>query len=180
MKEHVHHFTADALTLALARHGLSVLEVIHSQMPMRGDTAYPSLILIARRTGDTAGVTIDSAATHALPLHVAAEHQALAVQLSALDAFVADRKEIALWGISLEFLNLWAHHGSVLRRGRTLRLLDSNPTRQQQRVDGLPVEAPSAPSDGEALIRCSYQSTASILRAAAERGWKQDDIFTLQ
>ncbi len=180
LKEHVYHFTAPALTLMLARHGLSVLEVVHSQVPMRGATAYPSLILIARRDGGTAHPTLDTSVRDALPQHVAAEHQSLARQVSALDAFIADRKEIAIWGIGLEFLNLWAHNGSRLKKDRTVRLLDSSPAKQKRRVDGTPVEAPSAGRDGEALICCSYQSTASILSGADALGWKRDNIFVLQ
>ncbi|TFF21814.1 class I SAM-dependent methyltransferase [Jiella endophytica] len=180
MKEHVYHFTKDALAAILARNGFSVLRTVRSHLPMRAGKAYPSLIVVARKTEDASAAAVSGAFDKALPEHVAAEIRAFAEQAQAISAFCERHERIAFWGISLEFLNLWARLGNELKRRFPVRLFDGNGGKQKLTVDGLPIGPAGPPLSSEGLVVCAYMAGEAISQEAARLGWREETVLVLE
>ena len=178
LKEHVNHFSPAALAKTLARNGFVLTATDRSAQPMKGDTAYPSLIALATKTAADLGEdceTFDKGSEFAAGFagdigrmrHVAAEIAA------------GPPGPISFWGIGLEFFALYGYLAPLLS-GREVRLFDSNPSKQGLTVDGRTVVGPSdAPVEGT-LVCCSYMAAAQIVEAALALGWQREAIRCLQ
>ena len=182
MKEHVYHFTERSLTAILARNGFAVLDAVHSHLPMRAGKAYPALTILARKRSDVAAIPLPAPAEPdtALPDHIAAESHAFAEQERALSAFIARHEHLAFWGMSLEFLALWARLGDRLKDAHGVRLFDGNAGKQRLTVDGVAIGPAGPPQPSEGLIVCAYMASEAIMREALRLGWDADDILVLE
>ena len=179
MKEHVYHFTEASLTAILARNGFTVLRATRSHMPMRAGKAYPSLMVIARKAASAVVLDPAGAPHDALPDHIAAETLAFDEQAEAVRAFAGRYERLAFWGISLEFLNLWALLGPELTAGHSVRLFDRNRGKHDLTIDGLPIRPASTPVRSEGLVVCAYMAGDPITAEAERLGWRPEDIHVL-
>ncbi|WAP70774.1 class I SAM-dependent methyltransferase [Jiella pelagia] len=179
MKEHVYHFTEASLTAILARNGFAVERSMRSHMPMRAGKAYPSLMVVARKTASAVVLDQAEAPHDALPDHIAAETRAFDEQVAAVRAFAGRHERLAFWGVSLEFLNLWAKLGPELTARQKVRLFDLNHGKHDLTVDGLPIRPAAPPEGSEGLVVCAYMAGDPIAAEAERLGWRSEDILVL-
>ena len=177
LKEHLNHFSPAALVRVLVRNGFEVVAVDRTAQPMKGDTAYPSLLALAKKrvagSGEDAkhfDLDGDFSAGFA---HDTQRMRQFAEEVAALPA-----GPIAFWGMGLEFFALYGYLAPLLK-GRQVRFMDSNPSKQILTVDGNPVMDPAAaPVEGE-LVCCSYMAAAQIIEQAVALGWDRRAIKSL-
>ncbi len=179
MKEHVYHFTEASLAAILSRNGFAVERAMRSHMPMRAGKAYPSLMVIARKTKAAVAPKRAQGPHDALPDHIAAESRAFAEQANAVRLFAEQHRRLAFWGISLEFLNLWAQLGPELAAQRSIRLFDRNRGKHDLTVGRLPIGPAAAPADSEGLVICGYMAAEPIAAEAERLGWRAENIHVL-
>jgi SAM-dependent methyltransferase len=176
MKEHVNHFSITSLYRFCERNGFSVQKTFLERLPMKSGKNYPSLIVIARKNGVSGSVKLERG--QPFREHFFVESNATSRQLEMLALRMVTYQDVSFWGIGLEFFNLYAHAPRVWV-GKRIHLIDSNPSKQGLKVDGISVCAPGeAPQEG-CLICCSYMSGSEIFSSAKKLGWADLDIFQL-
>lgn len=179
MKEHVNHFSADALCSLLQRHGMEIHDVHRMQFPMKGGAFYPSLIVVARaRKGAAAGqFSLARSEPDWFRQHMAWERGFAAKTRSNIDAFFAEKSGAAIWGIGLEFFNLLAQ--GVLRLDPDTVLLDSNAAKQAHTVSGCRILDPRNAPRREWLLCTSQMSWQPIVQNACAIGYDRRRIFCI-
>lgn len=180
MKEHVNHFSADALCSLLQRHGMEIRGVRRTQFPMKGGAFYPSLIVVAqaRKNVEVSRFNPEQNESGWLQQHMAWERGFAAKTKSNIDAFFAGKSDIAIWGIGLEYFNLLSQDVVQLVAGTVL--LDSNAAKQAHTVSGCRILAPKdTPSQGKWLLCTSQMSWQPIVQNAHALGFDRNRIFCI-
>nr|VFK23327.1 MAG: Methyltransferase domain-containing protein [Candidatus Kentron sp. MB]VFK28457.1 MAG: Methyltransferase domain-containing protein [Candidatus Kentron sp. MB]VFK74261.1 MAG: Methyltransferase domain-containing protein [Candidatus Kentron sp. MB] len=171
IREHIHHFTANALVFALNSQGFSVQTVLRQTLPTP-EFSYPSLMILARKTH--ASRISQSPAHMDVSQFVLASKTALRTQAEQVNR-LADGKQLSIWGCSAELFSLLP-----LLDIQKMRICDSSQLKQTTHVRGLPIEDPtSLPMEGS-LVVAPYLYGAEIKRAALRLGWPEASIYRLQ
>ncbi|MBJ96169.1 MAG: hypothetical protein CMP23_17035 [Rickettsiales bacterium] len=132
--EHVNHFSEDSLHGLFARHDFRCVASGQTEVFGHNGAQLPCLWGIFQR-----GSSAVPATDHSL-------HQALANYLKNCRAHPMQQhieqlpKQLWLWGVSQHAMLLLGSSG--LKERNLLGLLDIDPYKQQQRIDGLPISAP--------------------------------------
>ena len=179
MKEHVNHFTPMALCSLLNRHGIEVMRVARNKFPMKGDTHYPSLIVVAR-IRKNANVPppcfeVNRGEGRWFSTYMGQERQFAAKTRHNLEAFLEGRKNPVIWGIGLEFFNLLALDVLPINPGTTL--LDSNSAKQAQTISNCRILAPNNTLLREPMICAAPLSRQAIIEQAC--AWGVNQIFCI-
>jgi SAM-dependent methyltransferase len=183
MKEHVNHFTENALRTLLGRFGLRVLKTVHSLLPMKNGTFYPSLMAVAQKKGTPVSKTDISAC----PLqwfkdYYDHETRCFRETGNRLSAFLDGFTDVNCWGIGLEFLNLVAH-GAILsdddRKQRGWRLFDQNDEKRKKTVRGRAISPVNRIGTEGALVISSYLRGDEMAALAAKNGRQESSVFRI-
>ena len=176
MKEHVNHFSFASLAHLCERNGFGVAAVSRSFQPMKSGQAYPSLLLLATKGAKTA--VGNHSEIHRIRNYFVRELDAAKWVAARVAQSVAKVDQVTFWGIGVEFFALYPFFMSQLV-GRRLRLIDSNPAKVGQTVDGISVSHPDLVTTDGVLVCCSYMSSREIVAAAIRKGWPDDRIIDI-
>jgi SAM-dependent methyltransferase len=184
MKEHVNHFSATALCRALERHGLIPERIEQSRLPMKNNTTYPSLVVLAKKERNA---EIRNRAVKETPLgwfreYVDSETRSFERTAERLRIFCRGKNAVYFWGIGLEFLNLAAHKIILAEKeGKStdLLLIDQNKEKQKRTVRNRSIAAANSIARDGGLVVVSYLSGDEIATAAIRSGWDQKAIFRI-
>jgi SAM-dependent methyltransferase len=171
IREHINHFTAQALCAALNACGFHTEQVLRQVLPTP-EFSYPSLMLMARKgTGTDCKLDTSPGDVAAFALE---SRQALRRQAETISA-LAPGEALAVWGCSAELFSLLP----LLDPAR-IRLCDSSALKQTARYQGLPVQSPAAlPIEGT-LVVAPYLHATAIRNAALTLGWPAEAIYVLR
>ena len=182
MKEHINHFTPNALIYSLTKSGFSIVEVSRKKLPMKSGNFFSSLLIAARK--------LNGHSHNYQPLVHQNEHNRAITSIYfeqtsfyknviyQFNTFVRKYKQITFWGIGLEFFNLIAHTNDVFT-SHQIRLLDSNQFKHGRKFNGISIISPNAATIEGCLICCSYLSRNEIVSTATDLRWPLESIFTL-
>jgi SAM-dependent methyltransferase len=181
MKEHINHFSPHSLVAYCRRNGFNVEAIYRSELPMVGENyrRYPSLILLLTKSTASFEYTIHKEDSSIVDCYLS-EKELFEKEIDELFKFINKYSKITLWGIGLEFFNLWAHYSPILNK-LDVCFVDANPKKQGLYVDGKEIGSPFTTTnrtDG-GLVCCSFLSRMAIVESAKIIGWKSEDIFCL-
>jgi ubiquinone/menaquinone biosynthesis C-methylase UbiE len=170
IREHINHFTAKALAKALAANGFAV-EDISRQMLETPEFAYPSLMILARKSAASRSPEVPAIANVAAFAQVS--QQALTRQAEQI--LLASHKKMTIWGCSAEIFSLLP-----LLDTSEIRICDSSKLKQSTTYKGIPIEDPAAVPVEGMLVIAPYLHRVAIEKAARRLGWPADAIYPLQ
>ncbi len=176
IKEHVNHFSLSALKLLCERNGFGVTRIARSALPMKSEHMYPSLIVLATK-GDLS-ILGDSAVSDRITSYFLSEVRQVKSLVEQIAKRIGENSTVSIWGIGVEFFSIYTYL-SVLIKKSLLQLIDSNPFKVGQKVDGLVVVRPDATTHSDWLICCSYISNREIYSAALKFGWPEERIVDI-
>lgn len=172
IREHINHFTAKALVLALHAHGFQVLQVSRQNLPTP-EFSYPSLMVLARKArkqdkpllppcGNLASFVLDS-------------KQALVQQANKIVS-LSNNNKVTFWGCSSELFSLLP----LLSCRQDIRICDSSKLKQKTHYKKIAIQDPTnLPVEGVLFIAPYLYSTV-IKSAACRLGWPESAIHFLQ
>ncbi len=139
--EHINHFDAPMLGRLASRHGWEVAAPWSRVLDLGAGQSYPAVGVVLRRSNDSASIAPSSAAA-AIERYVEASTVAAAssVDASKLEALIAARTPVVVWGAGSHAQRLLAQTG--LARCAIAFLIDSDPGKQGRSLDGHRVVAP--------------------------------------
>ena len=171
IREHIYHFTAAALVMALQSHGFQVVRISRQNLPTP-EFFYPSLMLLGRKSEQFDGLVLPRFGDVAS--FVLASRQALVQQASKI-AFLSKGNKIAFWGCSAELFSLLP-----LIDRCDIRICDSSKLKQATNYKSIAIEEPSdLPVEGM-LVIAPYLHSATIQSAACRLGWPESAIHLLR
>lgn len=171
IREHINHFTANALAAALEACGFAV-QAISRQMLETPEFSYPSLIILAQKNAALQSLKVP--ATTDIAGFARMSREALMHQADQISSLAADR-EVTIWGCSAEIFSLLP----LLDTSR-MRICDSSKLKQSTHYRGMPIEDPAAvPTEG-LLIIAPYLHQRAIKKAAQQLGWPDNAVYLLQ
>jgi SAM-dependent methyltransferase len=183
MKEHVNHFTENALCGLLARFGLDTVEIVHSLLPMKNGTFYPSLVVVAGKNGNAGSGTI--AATRPLQWfreYYDHETRRFKETENRLNSFLDGFTTVNCWGIGLEFLNLVAHKAIISdddKQQRMSFLFDQNSEKQKKSLRGYSILPPDQISQSGGLVISSYLRGKEMAALSLKNGRQESSVFKI-
>jgi ubiquinone/menaquinone biosynthesis C-methylase UbiE len=172
IREHINHFSANALIHALHRWGFSVIKVVREMLPIPEFT-YPSLMVLAKKSADQCSIQIPSSgdiASFALE-----SKRALAKQVQEVSSLIADSRRVTFWGFSEELLSLLPQ----LDLGNCV-FCDGSKVKQQSKYKHFTIHEPADIKPEGLLIVAPYLHGAKIEKAALDLGWQQGAIYRLK
>lgn len=177
-KEHVNHFSPDALGCLLNRHGMAIHAVHRTQFPMKGGAFYPSLIVVARATkGSAASFVPAQNELDWFQQHMRWELAFAAKTRNNIHAFLSGKPDAAIWGIGFEFFNLIST--DALKITADTILFDSNVAKQALTIEGCRIRPPCDIGRQMPLLCTSQMSWQPILEQALRLGFERDSIFCI-
>lgn len=172
IREHIYHFTATALVLALHAHGFQVLQVSRQNLPTP-EFSYPSLMLLARKVRKKNKPLLPPYAS--LASFVLDSKQALVQQANKILSLSNDNK-ITFWGCSSELFSLLP----LLSSRQDIQICDSSKLKQKTHYKKIAIQDPSdLPVEG-ALFIAPYLYIIAIKSAACQLGWPESAIHFLK
>lgn len=172
IREHVNHFSAQAICYVLQRNGFSVTSVNRKLLPTPEFT-YPSLMILAKKGTVEAKSAVNKVGD--IPSFVTQSKEALKDQAENILEFHLQYSKLTFWGCSSELFSLLPRLNLP-----DFTLCDASKVKQQCTYRGIPIEDPATvPIDG-ALIIAPYLYCDAIEKAALERGWPKEAIFRLR
>ncbi len=170
IREHVHHFSVNALCHALYRNGFNVTGVERQMVPTP-EFYYPSLMVIAQKR---APERITHNEDKPVAGFVLLSKQELGRQAQEVSDFISGFSQATFWGCSSELFSLLP-----LLNLQDFRLCDSSPAKQACTYKGVSIESPfNMPVNG-ALVVAPYLYRNEIQKAAREIGWPENRIYCL-
>lgn len=173
IREHVYHFSPEAMCHALQRHGFGVVDIVREELPTP-EFSYPSLVVVARKDARPGPVARPPATTGIADyaLHARTDLAALADKIGNM---ANDADALTFWGCSSVVYSLLP---SMDRRA--IRLCDASPTKQRSTWNGVTISDPATlPAEGM-LIIASYLHRDAIRASALQLGWDERSIFILK
>lgn len=172
IREHVHHFSAMSVRLALFRNGFDVVMVKKGDVPTP-EFSYPSLMVLARKKQGRHSPMPDEKSP--VSNYVLDAGEKLKRQANAVSQFASRFFVTTFWGCSSELFSLLPAFG-----GEAVRLCDASKRKQTCMYKGIPITAPSVVEKEGALVIAPYLFRNEILNAAVESGWPKDRIYCLR
>jgi ubiquinone/menaquinone biosynthesis C-methylase UbiE len=172
IREHVNHFSPQALSQALSRHGFAVVSIHRNILPTP-EFSYPSLVVLANKaetTGKPCPHHIRNIASFAVQSKKELETQAQEVL-----AFGVRYSPFTFWGCSAELFSLLP-----LLNLTGYTICDSSKSKQQCTYRGVPVEDPAVVRRDGALIIAPYLFGDEIERAAIALDWSPEAVLRLK
>lgn len=181
MREHVNHFTPASLCSILNRHGVVIQSVHRRQLPMKGGSFYPSLIVLGEiiKNRKVREVLIESESPDWFSDHIESETRFAERTKSNLEAFCCGDNDLIVWGVGLEFFNLLALE--VLSVNNDSILLDSNLAKQERTVAGCQILDPRKVccESGKRLLCTSSMSWQQVVQQACSLGFDRRRILCI-
>lgn len=172
IREHIYHFTAMALVLALHAHGFQVQQISRQNLPTP-EFSYPSLMLLARKVRKQDKPLLPPYSN--LASFVLDSKRALVKQANIIVSLSNDNR-ISFWGCSSELFSLLPLLGKRLN----IQICDSSKLKQMAHYKGIAIKDPSdLPIEGKLFI-APYLHGAAIKYAACRLGWPESAIHLLQ
>ena len=174
IREHVYHFSPEALRRALHRHGFGAIDVVREELPTP-EFAYPSLIVVARKHGGAESQATSHPATARIADYAVRSRAELAALADMVGQLAGDTGSLTFWGCSSIMYSLLP---SMDRQ--TIRLCDASPTKQRSTWNGTAISDPATlPAEGT-LVIASYLHRDAIRASALQLGWDERSIFILK
>lgn len=170
-KEHINHFDTIHLTWLAQAAGFHPLRVGTMLMLMAPQVENPLIYAVFQKRHHPAPSQrphFDPGLYQALQGYIQAENRRLAPRRRLLSELALSKRPAYVWGIGLEFFCLYAQAG--LRDCNLRYLVDKNPAKRQQTVDGFRIHPPAcfaaAPVEATAVLTSALhsQAMASYLR----------------
>lgn len=139
--EHINHFSTTSLSNALALGGFVVTATGTKTIESAPGMPYPAVWAIAHR-GEPDGVIKDTATAIAMRQYIERSRGELLEIDARLRRRIEPNADLLLWGTGQTVLTVWPD--TVLAECTIHALIDSSPTYQGRRINGVPVIAPDA------------------------------------
>ncbi len=174
IREHINHFTPEALSCALESAGFEICEIKRGVLPTP-EFEYPSLMIMAKKA------SVEQMSFEHKPFNKSSllpgvfkkAQLALIEQADRIKNRVGDSQTV-LWGCSNEFYSLVP---LLLKHSIDVLICDASRKKQQARYQQLPIHDPKqAPTTGK-LVVVPYLYSEVIYNAAIQLGWQPDAIY---
>ncbi|WP_299979428.1 class I SAM-dependent methyltransferase [Desulfobacula sp.] len=172
IREHVNHFSPDALCKALQRNGFEVISINRGLLPTP-EFSYPSLIVLARKGNVKRKPNISK--KNSIASFFIQSNKDIKTQAQKVSKFCSKFSRMTFWGCSAELFSLLP-----IMNLQDFTLCDSSKIKQQCVYKGLPVNDPAAVKNAGALIVAPYLHGSAIEKTAIELGWSKETIFRLR
>lgn len=157
-KEHINHFDAVHLSRLAEAAGFHPLEVGPMIMEMAPGVENPLIYGVFQKQNPAPAsrprFEFEPGLYQALQSYVQGEDRRLAPRRELLAALAASGRAVYAWGIGLEFFCLYVQAG--LKDCNLRYLVDKNPAKRQQTVEGCPIHPPEcfagAPTEAVAVL----------------------------
>jgi ubiquinone/menaquinone biosynthesis C-methylase UbiE len=172
IREHVYHFSPDAIYKVLRRNGFSVASINRNLVPTPEFT-YPSLLILAQKSGVKGESSIRS--NKSISSFVIRSKKELRAQASQILKFGSNFSSLTFWGCSSELFSLLP-----IMNLRHIVLCDSSKSKQKCHYKGIPISDPVKVQKNGALIITSYLQGDAIEKSAIKLGWSEEAILRLR
>lgn len=173
-REHVYHFTPQAIRTLLERHGFVVPVVSELITPMASFNCC-SLLVLAQKP-ETGHVPESVSSTFLFFMEMQKKMKRRAEELERISAAY---DSVVVWGLGSVFFSIMPFLYESIKD--KLILVDSSPNKQKMVYKATAVNAPDfvVPSENFLCIAGSTISYESIKNAALHRGWKLQNIIPI-
>jgi SAM-dependent methyltransferase len=168
IREHINHFTAKSLVVALQAHGLAAFTISQQRLESP-ESDYPSLMVLARKNSASPSAVLSTSGE--VSAFARLSQQALIRQAERISDLAA-AQPLTLWGCSSEMFSFLP-----LLDICQARLCDSSKFKQQMHYRGLVVQDPAAVPVKGLLVVVPYRHKAAIKTAAQRLGWPENAIY---
>ncbi|CAK7061628.1 MAG: hypothetical protein DELT_01467 [Desulfovibrio sp.] len=171
-REHIHHFTKNALQKLLERHGFTVQETITAVLPAIGFLCTSLFVLATKRDIPRSQQAEGEKFFKSMQLR-------LQERADALKHITQKYDRIVIWGLGSVFFSLIPYIYEDIKE--KLVLVDGSPNKQRLVYRENPILAPTSifPQDNWLCIIGSTISHSIIQQAAENHGWKPDNILPI-
>ena len=171
IREHVNHFSPNAIADALQLNGFDVVSINRKLLPTP-EFYYPSLIILARKSGHKRKINLQS--NRDIASFIIKSQKDLITQASNINEFSASFLSLTFWGCSSGLFSLLP----ILNQ-KTYSICDSSKLKQKCHYGDIPVNDPKIIQKNGALIIAPYLHGDAIEKAAIEQGWTKESIYRL-
>ena len=172
IREHVYHFSSNAICNALVRNGFDMVSINRNMLPTP-EFSYPSLIVVARK-GDS-GKNPEKCKNRDIASFVIQSKEKLRIQSQRVLEFISQFPGKTFWGCSAELFSLLPAMNL-----RDFNLCDSSKIKQKCSYKGIPIDDPKTIKKNGALIIAPYLFGDEIERDATNLCWPKENIFRLR
>lgn len=175
MREHVYHFTPNALASVLSTYGFEVKTFRHEILPTTG-FVFSTLLLVAQKNGKK-NSSLEKDNLQRASKFLVKSYEDIKEKAGKIKSVIKNYKKVVFWGVSdqlLSFLPLFQEELSKIR------LCDISKSKQQAKYKDIQIEDPQkCCQENACLVISSCLHFKAIKKAALDLGWKEEDIFDL-
>lgn len=156
IREHINHFNAFYLEILMQSMGFETV-ILKEMITATSDySQYPSVCGVFRKSCHSKPLEPygNDQLRNALDRYIRQERRRFEAHRCLINTLVENQRPVFIWGIGLEFFFMYGM--TKLSKCNIRRLIDKNPSKQKQTVDGMPICdtncLPDITSDGTIII----------------------------
>lgn len=171
IREHIYHFTANALCNLLNNNGFEVIKVEKEVLPTP-EFEYPSLMIMAKKSKNKSNVAFNFEEN--ISLFLKKSKNQLQNQANMIEQKALKYPTLVFWGCSSEFFSLLP-----LIKCKNIQICDSSKLKQQSSYNNIKVNMPMNVDKNSYLIIAPYLYNKAIKENALALGWQEESIMVL-